>query len=57
MAYTSSLHEPLLDELFADPIIQLLMQKDGVAVDDLHPMLDWLAREIAVKSTHSPLIA
>jgi len=28
-------HEPSLDELFAEPIIQLLMQRDGIHANDM----------------------
>jgi hypothetical protein len=49
MKYASSEHEPLLDELFADPIIQLLMQKDGVQEQDLWPLIDRVAQHMHSK--------
>ena len=49
MNHKTSIHEPPLDELFADPIIQLLMKQDGVMERDLHPMLERLAERIAHK--------
>ncbi len=32
--------EPTLEELFAEPIIQLVMQRDGVKVQDMRVQLD-----------------
>ena len=32
--------EPTLDELFAEPIIQLVMQRDGVKAQDMRHQLD-----------------
>lgn len=43
MTDKTSEHEPLLDELFADPIVQLLMQKDGVQERELRPLINQLS--------------
>lgn len=32
--------EPTLDELFAEPIIQLVMQRDGIRAQDMRHQLD-----------------
>ena len=32
--------EPTLEELFAEPIIQLVMQRDGVKVQEMRHQLD-----------------
>lgn len=32
--------EPTLEELFAEPIIQLVMQRDGVQVQEMRSQLD-----------------
>ncbi len=34
--------EPSIDELFAEPIIQLVMQRDGVQAQDMRLQLDRL---------------
>lgn len=36
--------EPTLDELLADPIIQLVMKRDGVAEDEMRGQLDRVQR-------------
>lgn len=51
MTYSSSLHEPALDELFADPIVQLLMKRDGVISTELHPLLEGVSEKISDRQT------
>lgn len=36
---TPASHEPSLDELFAEPIIQLLMQRDGIHANEMQHQL------------------
>ncbi|MCI5050598.1 MAG: hypothetical protein MRY32_09795 [Rickettsiales bacterium] len=42
--------EPPLDDVLDDPIVKALMNKDGVEVTDLRPMLEQIARESAARS-------
>ena len=41
------LDEPSLDELMSDPIIQLIMQRDGVSAKDMRGELDRVKRVYA----------
>jgi len=43
--YETAKHEPTLAEMLDDPIVQVLMQSDGVQASSLRPMLEQLARE------------
>ena len=36
--------EPTLDELLADPIVQLVMKRDGVAEDEMRGEIDRVQR-------------
>ena len=38
--------EPSLSDIFKDPIIQMLMKKDGVSKTDLMPVLKAASRKI-----------
>ena len=46
MTYESSKEEPTLEELFGDPIVKMLMDKDGVLQTDLSPLLDQIAQRV-----------
>ena len=37
---TDLLGEPSLEEMFADPIVRLIMKRDGVKHDDLRGQID-----------------
>jgi hypothetical protein len=39
-------HEPLLEELFAEPVIKMLMQRDGVSASSIERQLDQLSRSM-----------
>jgi len=39
----TGINEPSLDELFAEPMIQLIMRRDGIAQDTLEQALKELA--------------
>ena len=39
---TDIYNEPSLDEMFAEPIIQLIMQRDGVRVREMRKQFDKL---------------
>lgn len=39
-------HEPSLSDILKDPIIQMLMKKDGVTKTDLMPALQDITRKI-----------
>ncbi len=45
-AVNPSALEPELDEVIADPIIRLLMQRDGVTVEQLLPLLAQTSRKL-----------
>jgi hypothetical protein len=40
--------EPLLDEVLCDPVVQLIMQADGVQAADLHSLLDAAQHQLAM---------
>lgn len=42
--------EPSLSEMFKDPIIQMLMKKDGVSKTDIMPMLKKASQKIVKKA-------
>ena len=49
-----SLHdEPTLEDLFADPIVRLLMERDGVDPDDLRMFLDDVRSTLDIASPAS----
>ena len=49
-AWISGSYEPSLDELFAEPIVQLLMKRDGV-----HPReMQYQLRRVAHRSMANP---
>lgn len=51
-AYTDPdlLGEPTLEELLAEPIIQLFMKRDGVHEDEMRGQIDRVQRAYAVDS-------
>lgn len=48
--YEKAITEPPLAELFDDPIVQLLMKRDGVVMSDLQPMLEQIHREEEIRN-------
>jgi hypothetical protein len=44
--------EMTLDELLADPIIRLVMDRDGVEADDVRALFESLRRHIAANPDH-----
>jgi hypothetical protein len=46
------INEPSLDELFAEPMIQMIMRRDGVARDALEDVLAQLA---AISKQQAPI--
>ena len=48
---TSRAGEPSLDEMLADPIIKLIMQRDGVNDDDMRGQIDRIRSRYAFHPT------
>ena len=46
-AWASGSHEPSLDELFAEPIVQLLMKRDGIHPLEMQHQLQRIAHRNA----------
>ena len=43
--------EPTLDEMLADPLIESLMQADGVNADELRPALNEVAQAVSARDS------
>jgi hypothetical protein len=43
--------EPTLDEMLGDPLIESLMQADGVDADELRPALDEVAQLVFARDS------
>jgi len=43
--YEEAKQEPTLAEMFSDPIVQMLMERDGVLQADLEPVIRFLQAE------------
>jgi len=48
---TSRLGEPSLDEILADPMVQLVMQRDGVADADMRRQIERLQHSLGTLHT------
>ena len=43
--YEEAKQEPTLAEIFSDPIVQMLMERDGVLRADIEPVIRFLQTE------------
>lgn len=43
--YEEAKQEPTLAEIFSDPIVQMLMERDGVLRTDIEPVIRFLQTE------------